>query len=285
MGILAAVVLLMLAGAIPVGGETQTVIFRTPLFVLLLGLLCGCLLVRSLLQRPSFRGFSFCLAHLGIAAVLAGAFIGYLGEKKSQLTVPVGEDHVVRQLTLGDGSAVDLGFGISLLSFDVVRYEPTKYNLFRPGTVVQGGQEKTEYALIGAFKIPSSGDMDLGSEGTLPLTALREAETGKWKAQYVLGNGNILQVAPPPDKEYKAVLRIDDGGGRTIQEILGSNMPVDHRGWRFYLMSYDTESLRYIMVTARKDPGRCLAIGGMFAAMIGIALMCFAGSGEGRHEP
>lgn len=212
--ILAAIVLLMLAGAIPVEGDEQAVVFRTPVFILLLGLLCLTLLAYCLTRRPSLRSVPFLLTHLGIVTILAGAFLGYLEEEKSLLALPVGERHAVKHLPLPDGGRLDLGFELELSSFSVVRCDPSE------------------------------------------------------------------SMAPPPVKGYRAVLRIRDDDGTTTEKVLDVNRPVDHSGWRFYLMDYDRESFGYVVIRARRDPGRRIAIAGMCATMIGIALMCFSRSGE-----
>ncbi len=219
--VLAAIVLFMLAGAIPAEGNRQAAVFRTPVFVLLLGLLCLVLLACCLTRRPSLRSIPFLLTHLGIVTILAGAFLGYLREEKSRTAFPVGERHAVKELPLPDGGRLDLGFELALLSFDVVRRDPGEHVPRRPGIVT----------------------------------------------------------------DYRAVLRVRDDDGTTVERTMGVNRPVDHGGWRFYLMDYDRESSEYVVMLARRDPGRRIAAAGMHATMIGIALMCFSKSGGGRNGP
>jgi hypothetical protein len=61
------------------------------------------------------------------------------------------------------------------------------------------------------------------------------------------------------------------------------NRPVTHRGWRFYLMSYDEPGQRYVVLTARRDPARSVVIGGMWMVMAGTAWLCW-GSGRPRRS-
>jgi cytochrome c biogenesis protein ResB len=95
----------------------------------------------------------------------------------------------------------------------------------------------------------------------------------------VLESGWLLQIIPPADRKQELVLRFaaDDGAlsERSVEKCVTVNHPAVHGGWRFYLMSYDREAQEYVVLLARRDPGRGIAIAGMFCLMAGVALTCF----------
>jgi hypothetical protein len=161
-----------------------------------------------------------------------------------------------------------------VLRFDVERYDPD-YALYRP-VETANGSEADGYSHVGTFRIPALGEVDLGQAGTVDAAALRN-EDGQWVSQRVLDDGWILQRLGPVDRAYRAVLKITDDARAPFTRELAVNSPVSHRGWRFYLMSYDNEAERYVVLSARRDPGRRVVISGIWALMIGIALMCWTG--------
>lgn len=285
--ILTALVLLMLAGAIPVGGGAQVVVFRTPVFVLLLGALSVscvlCSIRRGLAcRRPrlALRNAGFHLTHLSVVLILAGAFVGFLAEKRSQFALPVNPQHSVREIPLTGGGTADLGFGVAVKSFEVSRFDPD-YALYRPAVTEEGGREEVEYVLERTVRVSSDGALDIGPLGRIEAGGLKN-DAGEWVTQRALEDGWLLQMISPADREQRAVLRITDDGGTEAEKSSVVNHPAVHRGWRFYLVSYDRESRRYVVLLARRDPGRVLVIAGAFALMAGVALICFVRRGASR---
>jgi cytochrome c biogenesis protein ResB len=76
-------------------------------------------------------------------------------------------------------------------------------------------------------------------------------------------------------RHFQASLCISRKDGPDISRELEVNHPVEYGGWRFFLMSYDTESRRYVVLSARHDPGRPVVFAGMAMLMVGSAIMCF----------
>lgn len=278
--ILIALVLLMLAGAIPVGEGAQVAVFRTPVFVLLLGALSVSCVLCSIRRRFALRNAGFHLTHLSVVLILAGAFVGFLAEKRGQFALPVDPQHSVRELPLTGGGTADLGFGVAVKSFEVSRFDPD-YALYRPAVTGEGGREEVEYVLERTVRISSDGTLDLGPLGRIEAGGLKN-DAGDWVTQRALEDGWLLQMIPPADKEQRAVLRITDDQGTEAEKSSVVNHPAVHRGWRFYLVSYDRESQRYVVLLARRDPGRVLVIAGVFALMAGVALICFVRRGASR---
>ncbi|OGV58109.1 MAG: hypothetical protein A2283_16230 [Lentisphaerae bacterium RIFOXYA12_FULL_48_11] len=211
-------VLFMLAGVFPVQGGMQTVVFYTPVFLLLMAILATLSLACCWKKRNIFlKKIGFQLTHLGIIVILAGALTGYLTAKKSEFALPISSTHEIKQIPTPDGqSSYDMGFGITVTNFTVDFYEQT--------------------------------------EGRLATTP----------------------------KHFQASLQITPNDGPAISHKLEVNHPVEHQGWRFFLMSYDTESRRYVVLGARSDPGRKVVFAGIAMLMLGCTIMCFRKS-EGNN--
>lgn len=276
--ILLVLVLFMLAGVIPTVAGTQGVVFRTPVFIASLALLALALVVCSLRRRLTLRRWGFVLTHLGVAVILSGALIGYMGGKRGEFALPISGEHVVREIPLREGESLKLKFGFCVTEFDVQFYAPS-YGLYRPPTVSAAG-DQGEYEHVGDFRLSADGVMDVGSHGMLTRTDLADETSGEWKAQYVLSDGWILQLVPPTPRRFAAELRlVGESGDETTQE-LAVNHPVEFGGWRFYLMSYDKEARRYVVLSARRDPGRGVVIAGIWMVIVGTAGLCLRRSRE-----
>lgn len=274
--VLVIILCFLLAGAIPISGGAQMLVFRTPAFIVLMAILGAALVVCSVRRRPGAKQIGFWLAHLGAAAILAGGFIGYLREVKVTFMAPVDESQVAYYLS-GPGGApadrIDLGFGLAVKSLTVERYDPD-YALYRPEPVKRDGGEATEYLLERIVRLPDEGELDLAPAGKLRVEKL-EDEAGGRVAQYVLANGWLLERQPAVDKYYGATLVLHGEGKEPDEVTLAVNHPVTRNGWRFYLWSYDHAGQRHVTLVARRDPGRPTVIAGIWCLMIGVAAMCW----------
>jgi hypothetical protein len=198
--LLAILVLFMLTGVIPVNSGAQTVIFRTPVFIILLILLGVSLLVCSFKKKLKFRNIAFHLIHLGAVLILIGAGITYMKEVKFSFMLPVNEEFIVREVPLEGGEVIDFGFGLALKNFK------------------------------------------------------------------------------PVDNQYTAALSFITDNDSAVERKMATNKPVNFNKWLFYLSSYDPQSFSYIIVTARRDPGRKIAITGMLALFIGVTMTFWGGN-------
>ncbi len=147
--------LFLIAGGIPVAGEVPTIVFQTPLFRLLLALLCVLLGLGCARYGRGWRRLIFWPVHLGIVLILIGAGLGALRGVEGQLVLPVGEWHAAGHLPLPDGTDLPLGFEISVHDFDVTYYEPTADapqvrtpKLFKADVVVTQGDVTTPAELM-----------------------------------------------------------------------------------------------------------------------------------------
>ncbi|MBT3380372.1 MAG: hypothetical protein HN742_39350 [Lentisphaerae bacterium] len=274
-------VLFMIAGAIPIEGGSQVVIFKTPLFLVLAGLLVVLLVGCCFTRRLTRKRIPFLLTHLGIAILLCGAGLGFMMGRKAEFGLPITQHHVGRDIPLRDGTSLNMGFGITVREF-AVDYYSARYGLYRPPT--GAATEDSDYQLVKEVTVEAEGAADLGASGEISGNELRNEEDGEWKRQYVLENEWILQYIASTPRNYTAQLRLTDDDENATDVELAVNHPVTFNGWRIYLMSYDQEARRYVVLNARRDPGRNAVIAGIWLVIIGTALMCFRKSKAPRTD-
>lgn len=264
--LLTILVLFMIAGAIPARGGGQTAIFASPLFIALLAVLAGVLL-RCSLRRRHLRHAGFVLCHVGLVLVLAGALAGFLFGQRAQFAVPVEPSQVMTEIPGPGERPIPLPFGLSVDEFSVRFYDP-EYHLYRPP------QGTGDYTFERTLAPDREGTLVVGAALKLAAAELRDAQGG-WVRQHVLPDGRLLQMAEPVARHYEAALRISHDDRPSRRALLSVNHPVSEQGWRFYLMSYDQRQQQYVVLSARRDPGRCLVIPGLWAAILGSAWLCW----------
>jgi len=80
-------------------------------------------------------------------------------------------------------------------------------------------------------------------------------------------------------KMYEARLHFTDAMEEP-GEWVRVNQPVAHGGWLFYLQSYDQMARRFVVLKARRDPGRYPVFTGMWLMIVGVAILCFRRKGS-----
>jgi len=268
--ILCALILLLLTGVLPVGkGLSATAVYTSPVMILLLGLLCVSSIKCCFKRRP----VGFILVHLGVVIILAGAFAGYLSGKKGmvqlQLRRPVAESRITTQA----GEPVEFGFEVAAKDFEVRFYAPV-YHLYRriPRDQIQPGEmpfEKTaEYDMTGKDFI------DVEGFGRIERSSLWNQARGEWTPRRMLDSGAFLHLASQTPSYYGVTIQIVDR--QTELDLpVSINHPAGYKGWRFYLTSYDQRNRSYVVLSARRDPGRNTVIAGIWIVIIGTFVLCF----------
>jgi cytochrome c biogenesis protein ResB len=79
---------------------------------------------------------------------------------------------------------------------------------------------------------------------------------------------------PPVPSHYAAAVCLSAGDATSRLERLTVNHPVDHEGWRFYLMSFGLRPERRVVLRARRAPGRPIVFLGMCILWVGVVVMC-----------
>ena len=268
-GLLVVIVLFMLAGVVPVPGGDAGIIFKTPVFMLLVATECVLLLAAAVRQVRAMR-LALALAHGGVVVLLLGALLGYLFSKDAEFSVPVGGAQGITQIpATATGVVYTLPFSVRVSDFRVDYYDPC-YHLFRPAQ----GMPPHEY--VRTVMPPATGMLALAEAGALPVDALLDAR-GAWKERVVLDNGWFLRLRRTP-KHFEATLQLQAGNAAPVVAALAVNHPVTFHGWKFYLMSYDDDAGMMVHLSARRDPGRRLVIGGIWMVRVGSALLCWVQS-------
>ena len=279
--VLALLVLLMVAGVLPSPGGMQSVVFRTPVFLSLLGLLAAALLWCSLGRGLSWRRLPLRLLHVGVVVLLLGALVEFLAGVKTVVRLPLIAEHVVREFRIGPDKFVSPGFGVSVTDFRVAYYDPD-YQLCKSSASSNGAG----HVVLQTVRPGRDGAYDFGeAAGKVRATELKDPASGKWVEERVLGNGLTLRMSPPVARSYAAVLRFTGKDGRIRDESLAVNHPVDYEGWRFGLESYDPAALRYIVVAAKWAPGWSLVRAGIWMVIVGTAVVGFGRRDRNDDSP
>lgn len=75
-------------------------------------------------------------------------------------------------------------------------------------------------------------------------------------------------------KQYKANFRVYDKT-ETYEQAISVNNPAAYKNWKFYMMGYKIDTVSYVSIYAKNDPGNIYLLIGFIALDIGTALLCF----------
>jgi len=262
----AAVVLFLLVGALPCLGGNSAMIFRSPVFIALLGII-SILSLYCCWKRIRYP--CFLIPHLGAVVILAGAFTGFIFGKSAQFNLPVMPAALVDKIPAPDGSRWNLGFCFSVADFHAEYYKPD-YSFFIPDKTKKGGYRKS-----GTFSTEKVTVLDLGKWGSVPISSLKDGKTGKWTDIYTFDDGSALMRENAVPKDFEAKIRIVPKNGKEFTCLLKVNRPVSYEGWRIYLVSFGGDGNPCVQLSAKKDVGRGTVIAGIWMLMAGTFISCF----------
>ena len=265
------IVLFLLAGAIPLHGGLELAVFRTPVFWSLLAILAvWCIIACCKPKRfKSLRGIVFLLAHGGVVLLLLGAAIGLFTGKKTQFAAYIGAQPA-NELPGPANTTYPLDFSLAVTDFKVDYYPPS-YHYYAPPE-----KEGDDFTLVKTLKPNMDGTITLPKHGGTISKDLLTDEDGHWKTQIFLDNNYLLHKAAPTPKLFEATAQLTLPDGTALPpKAFSVNHPLNFHGWRFYLMSHDTQNNEYIVITARRDPGRYCVIAGIWMIIAGVAILCW----------
>lgn len=268
------VVLLIVGSIVMVVNEGEN-FFANPYFILLLAVFALLTILCSCRHGFSVKKIGFHLCHFGIVAILIGGCIGTFKTVKTNFAVPVDPNMFYSQLQLDDESVAELGFNFGLIDFEVEKYDPD-YGLYKFVGQDRNNPQNEDFVFVKEVKQHIDGTYDAGRYGRIPFAQLRDATSPDgWAEHYLVNDDMVLFKSYAADKQYVAKMRISSDTGEKIDKEVRVNHPLDYNGWRFYLVSYDTNQGTYVSFSARRDPGRLFVIYGIWANMIGTAFICF----------
>jgi len=270
--LLGLILLLLVTAVLPVpGGRSAEAVYYAPVFLLLLALLSASCLWCCVRRRVSLRQGGFYLVHLSVVLILSGAFLGYIAGKKGAMQLELAPSHPQRQVMASGGEWIDIGFDVAAENFQV-QYYPPSYFLFRPLPPEETEPGAMPFKQDGEFRTDSSSEWKIG-DMRFPVDRLQQ--NGAWIEHYRLEDGSVLMRGRSTPSYYGVTLLID--GEKLPIRI---NHPADHKGWRFYLMSYDRHAQRFVQLSVRRDPGRGMVILGIWMLIAGTFILCFRKAGS-----
>ena len=116
-------VIMMLAGVLPIEGADPVIIFRTPAFAAILGLLGLSILTCVTKKKLKLSSIGFHLVHIGVVLIMIGGLTAFIAEKYTTLHISASE-RPTQHIRLSENRIIDLGFSIHLKSFYVEHYRP-----------------------------------------------------------------------------------------------------------------------------------------------------------------
>lgn len=265
--VLAIAVLFLAAGAVPVRGGQQTLVFETPAFLAVVAAGTGLLLAACFLRRPLARQLAFALTHAGLVLLLLGAAIDWRREQRLEgIRLPVGMGHAIRQLRdPATVRTVALGFALEITDLTIAHYDPV-YTLLRPD-----GLQPPNWVVAGKVDPRVPATLRRIPSGNLNVDDLKTGD--KWKEELPLPDGWILRKQAEVPRGYGASVRIAAEGGERTQ-ILAVNHPLSANGWQVLLASCGRDPIPYVELMFKRCPGRPLVFAGIWSVIAGVFLLC-----------
>ena len=250
-------------------------VFTGPIFIVLAFIFIVDTVFCCFRQGFAVNKIGFYLSHLGIAAIFIGAILGYGFGTKATFNIDVDKNKSYSKVKSVNKNNIDFGFSIGVEDFKVDRYDP-EFSLYINKNGSQKSSNMDDYQFIKLIKKNLNGSYSLGEYGVIDISELRDKNSADgFKNELLFDNGAALFKENSKDKHYLAKMIIKDSNGVNIKKDLEVNKPVKYKGWKFYLMSYDKENSKYIVVEAKYDPGVKYVILGLWMTMIGTIMMCF----------
>jgi len=94
-----------------------------------------------------------------------------------------------------------------------------------------------------------------------------------------LERGVVLEMGPPRADELEAVLAFTDRSGKVVRRRVASNRPAVYGGWLFHIISSHGHGGAEVEITARRDAGRRILMGGVLLVLAGATAWCWGWRG------
>jgi hypothetical protein len=216
------VILLMLAGVLPVRGGGQDAMFRSPVLAFVLVLLGLSTFTCAVRRRLSARNIGFHLTHFSTVLVMVGALAGALFEKKFDVQLKK-DVAALRHIQLNDGSVVDLGFGLTLKRFRLEKYPP---NLM----VFRGDDPEEEHRLVEGAVLRIA-DQKLTVTRVVRHARIEDVELDG-VPELVVGEAQDPWKRIAIDGNQSNDVELPDGSRLSISRVY-NNLPMMRMGHRF----------------------------------------------------
>lgn len=241
--------------------------YKSVFFIVFAAVFVAVMLWCLVFYKFSLKRLGFYLCHTGVLVIVVCSFISWGATKDTTFAIPINPNSFYGEVVQNDGSVLDFGFDIAVESFKVEKYD-AEYALYN---------SKTDFTennlLMETVSQNRKGIYDMGEYGNVPADQLKN-ENGIYAPYFVLDGGYTMVKYPEADKTYTAKLRILDGELSTVD--ISVNKPYTHKGWKFYLMGFDTEGMSYVNMYVKKDPGNIPFAIGIWMTLVGTFIESFS---------
>jgi len=243
------------------------ILFHSPLFLFLLLLLGVSLLVCSLTGLNTRTVLAILLA-FSAASALAAVALYFPALQPVLFRIPV-----LAWFLAACGAALVLALLRSSAALGERGVQPNVFTLRTAGIIL--GHLAVILVLAGAFLALLKQDavvlrLEPGSSQPVHKIVTRSGRTIDLGFDLLVTSFKIDRSGGA-DRDYRATFRITTSDGRRRDLPAAVNRPAQFNGWRFYLSGFDPIELSYVVITARRDPGRNLALAGLYALLLGVA--------------
>ena len=265
--IMAVIAVFLVVGSILASFGLWEGYYRSVFFIIFVAVFAAVMVWCLIFYRFSLKRLGFYLCHTGVLLIVVCSFVSWGATKDTYFNIPINKDGFYGEVVQDDGSVLDFGFDISVASFVVEKYD-AEYALYN---------SKTDFTenklLIGSVSQNRDGVYDMGEYGQVSADKLKDGK-GAFVKYYVLDGKYMMVKLPEADKTYTAYLQIRDGEINVVK--LGVNEPYTYKGWKFYLMGYDTEEMSYVNLYVKNDPGNIPFAVGIWMTIVGTFVESFS---------
>lgn len=211
-------------------------------------------------------------AHWALVLIALGAYLDFCGELRIPVSMAANPTEKLSQVQTNDGTAIPLGFDLSIHQFELTRYDTHSYSLH----LFVDGKWRTENTLAA-----QDGLLTLPNGDSIKITDLRTAPGMPHPFLLLPGEpARLIMQDMPPVREYKVHCQVDTlyrGRQETRQTTIKVNEPLSCKGWVVYLMNYrDTPTGTRVELLLRRAPGRLPALAGMVGLILCTAFWCWS---------
>ena len=315
---LLAIVTILLVGGIPTEGRIITEVYHSPVLIALFAITIILIVIASIVftikfnkhkKKGIFYCFSFYLMHYGVAMALIGSAITYFKAQKVTFIASLTSSRMINELPPNltrKPKTFKLPFYLRAKNFDIKYYPPKFYTFWsyndKKAKFEEFSDEKHPDGKYYIKNIKNKKVLNFGNFKNIPIQRLKIKDN--WKRRIYLDEENVLEINTLKPKKFSCEISfapskiVNDFGyvrkensDKLITKKTIINHPASYNGWRIFLMSYDRRNayqedgiIRYVYLTARKDPGRIPVHIGIWAIIVGTFMWAFAPKKSKHHD-
>ncbi|MCK5780928.1 MAG: cytochrome c biogenesis protein ResB [Psychrilyobacter sp.] len=250
--IIAAFLVALSLGAIPVSGFYRINVFYSPLFFILALVTAISPLFFQFKKRTIIRQLTFIFTHYGVLIILLGVILEFTPIKKEGSLLLKENSDKTTSFQTKKGDLYKIPFSIKLETAEILYYPPSEYDLYRYDSYYK---ETVFVKKVSAQYLEQNRNRIEKKEGEI-----------------IYFNDASLLYLPKTSKmvsEYRANVLIS---GKN--KLLRVNHPLYEKGYIIYLISMreNDKGEHEVTLLLRKNPGSIITLLGMFFVLFGLFL-------------